>query len=642
MKKNELKIVVTTTPIRPVPTDFPPIGALSVISSLKDAGYSSVKFYDIDRLRPSYEEALNHLMKLKPDIVGISAVVSTAYEYTKKLSLDIKKNLPNTTIVVGGNLGASAEILLKLTGIDFVVVGEGERVIVEFMDTYILENETKSYTDVPGLVFLDENQNLINTGFAKPVSKEKLYDIDWKILEEDSIIEGFFIPVNESILAKAAYGDDPRSKEEHRQNKTLGTIVSSKGCVARCTFCHRWDKGIRYIPVPVLKKRIQEVIEKYNVGFINFGDENFGTHHAWLNEFCEMIKEFDVLWRVAGMRVNKIDQEHLHMMKDAGCVAVYFGMETGSNKMLEIMEKKVALEDNFKALTWTLEAELNTTVQLILGMPGEDSATVRETGKFVEFASQLSVDHNPLSLSINYAQALPGTPLYENARKSGVIGKDISSEEKYLLLISDRDASETETTLNFTDAPKLIAESWRPYLTALAARSYIKKFGRKNYVKHLQASNYFEVIGDEDTDLSNETGYFNFPKEKIDVNVSASTDSTSKASKAMTMKDGQLPSFWKIIAKKQWRVLFVVYPMFIYHFRFFLPMLVLVYSFFRQNPTYAGNLLKEYLIWRCKKVLSLSRSKKNIEAKSLRKILKDDPLEIVTDLTAMKPLREGR
>jgi anaerobic magnesium-protoporphyrin IX monomethyl ester cyclase len=640
MNKNELKIVVTTTPIRPVPTDFPPIGALSVITALKDAGYLSTKFYDIDRLRPSYEDAINHLISLKPDIVGISAVVSTAYEYTKKLSLDIKKNLPNTSIVLGGNLGASAEILLKYTGIDYVVVGEGERVIVEFMDTHISQDETIKFEDVPGLVFLDKNQNLINTGFAKPVGKEKLYEFDWKILEEDSIIEGFFIPVNESILAKAAYGDDPRSKEDHRQKKTLGTLVSSKGCVARCTFCHRWDKGIRYIPIPVLKERIREVIEKYNVGFINFGDENFGTHHVWLDAFCEMIKEFDILWRVAGMRVNKIDKEHLQMMKDAGCVAVYFGMETGSKKMLQIMEKKVQLEDNFNALKWTIGAGLNTTVQLILGMPGEDTSTVRETGKFVEFASQLNKDHNPLSLSINYAQALPGTPLYEHARKKGIIGNDSLSEEKYLLLISDRDASEVVTTLNFTDEPKLITETWRPYLTALAARSYIQKFGKENYIKHLQTSNYFEVVGDEDNGLSNETGYFNFPKEKIDV--SASTDSTNKVLKPMAMKDGVLPSFWKIISQKQWRVLIVVYPMVIYHFRFFLPMLVLVYSFFQQSPAYTKGLLKEYIIWRFKKVLGFFKSQNNLEAKSLRKIVNEDAIVIATDLTSMQPLRDGR
>ena len=87
MKKDEVNIVIITTPIRPVPTEYPPIGSLSVISSLREAGYLSTKFYDIDGLRPSYEEALNHLIDLKPDVIGISAVVSTAYEYTKRISL---------------------------------------------------------------------------------------------------------------------------------------------------------------------------------------------------------------------------------------------------------------------------------------------------------------------------------------------------------------------------------------------------------------------------------------------------------------------------------------------------------------------------------------------------------------------------
>jgi anaerobic magnesium-protoporphyrin IX monomethyl ester cyclase len=640
MKKNELKIVITTTPIRPVPTDYPPIGALSVISSLTNAGYSLTNLYDIDRLRPSYEEVLNHLIHVKPDIIGISAVVSTAYEYTKKLSLSIKEILPNTTIILGGNLGASAEILLKYSGVDFIVIGEGENVIVEFMDTYVLENYSKSYLNVPGLVFLDENKNLVNTGYSEPISKEKIYDIDWKILEEYSKIESFFIPITKSVLAQSAFGFDERSKEEKRQNKTLGTLVASKGCVARCTFCHRWDKGIRYIPIPVLKARIQEIIKKYNVGFINFGDENFGSSHKWLTDFCEMIKPFDVLWRVAGMRVNRVDPEHLVIMKDAGCVAVYFGMETGSNKMLQIMEKKVALKDNYNAMQWIVDAGLNTTIQLIVGMPGEDNETIRETGKFVEYAAQLSKNYNPLDLSINYAQALPGTSLYEYARKEGLIGTDSFSEEKYLLMISDRNASDEATTINFSNLPRVITESWRPYLIAVAARGYIKKFGRKNYVKQIQSSNYFEVLLDDDKDISNETGYFNFPKEKIDV--SGTTDSTNKASAPMIMKEGQLPSFWKIISQKQWRVLFIVYPMGVYHLRFFLPMFVIFFAFFRQDASYALGLFKEYLLWRFKKIMSLSMSKKNIEIKSLRKIVKDDSIIISTDLSAMKPLREGR
>jgi len=640
MNKNELKIVITTTPIRPIPTDYPPIGALSVISSLKNAGYSSTKLYDIDRLRPSFEDALNHLISIKPDVVGISAVVSTAYEYTKKFSLAIKKNLPNTTIILGGNLGASAEILLKYSGIDYVVVGEGEKVIVEFMENYEIHKDSKTFEKVSGLVFLDKNENLINTGYAPPINKEELYDIDWKILEEHSRIESFFIPVNESVLAQSAFGFDERSKENHRQTKTLGTLVASKGCVARCTFCHRWDKGIRYIPIPVLKIRIQEIIEKYNVGFINFGDENFGSSHVWLTEFCEMIKPFDVLWRVAGMRVNRVDPEHLVMMKDAGCVAVYFGMETGSKKMLQIMEKKVALEDNYNAMQWIVDARLNTTIQLIVGMPGENNSTITETGKFVEYAAKLSKDYNPLNLSINYAQALPGTPLYEHARKEGLIGTDIPSEEKYLLMISDRDASDEATSINFSDVPRVITESWRPYLIAVAARGYIKKFGRKNYIKQIQSSNYFEILEEEDNNLSNETGYFNFPKEKIDV--SGSTDSTNKSSRPMLIKNNQLPSLWKIISQKQWRILFIVYPIAIYNLRFFLPLLVIFFAFFRQDAKYALGLIQEYFSWRFKKILRFSSSKKELETKSLRKIVNDDINIITNDLPAMKPLRQGR
>ena len=146
--------------------------------------------------------------------------------------------------------------------------------------------------------------------------------------------------------------------------------------------------------------------------------------------------------------------------------------------MLQIMEKKVRLEDNYNAMKWIVEAGLHTTIQLIVGMPGEDKSTIRETSKFVEYSSQLSKDRNPLDLSINYAQALPGTDLYEYARRNGIIGSDIFSEEEYLLNISDKDASDAFSTLMYSDNPRILALAWRPYLTLAATRSYIKKFGK--------------------------------------------------------------------------------------------------------------------------------------------------------------------
>ena len=136
-KKNYPKIIILTLPLRELPTVFPPIGSLSVITALKKAGFENTNFYNVDFLRPKYEEILAYIEKEKPDIIGISAVVSTGYRFTKDLSLDIKKILPNVTIILGGNLGASAEVILKKTGVDSICTGEGEKTAVDFVHCWL-------------------------------------------------------------------------------------------------------------------------------------------------------------------------------------------------------------------------------------------------------------------------------------------------------------------------------------------------------------------------------------------------------------------------------------------------------------------------------------------------------------------------
>ena len=123
-----MKAMIVTTPIRPVPSRFPPIGSLNIINYARKHGYDGIEFYNVDAIRPDYGEVIAHIKKAAPDILGISAVVSTAYEYTKRLSIDIKRLLPDTLIVMGGSLGASAEVLLRKTGVALCVLGEGEKV----------------------------------------------------------------------------------------------------------------------------------------------------------------------------------------------------------------------------------------------------------------------------------------------------------------------------------------------------------------------------------------------------------------------------------------------------------------------------------------------------------------------------------
>ena len=368
--QNNPKILFITTPIRPTPTQFPPLACLSIISALNKAGFNHTELYNIDLLRPDYQEVLAHIQASKPDILGISAVVSTAYEYSKKLSLDIKKLLPQTTILLGGNLGASAEIILKKTGVDFVCTGEGEETIVEFATLWQHSKSKADYETLKGWAFLNNKNEMVTTPYADPVPAERIYDIDWSILEDLEQMEYFISPYDKAI-EDYSFFHDPRAHDPNRTQKTLTRIPTTKGCVARCTFCHRWDKGIRFIPVPTVMERIDYFIKKYNVGFIRMVDENFGSSNKWLLEFTAEIKKRDVLWSVGGMRVSTITSEMIRNMKDAGCTSIFYGMETGSAKMLEIMEKVTTVEQNKNAVKWMTDNDMFTIVQLIVGMPGE-------------------------------------------------------------------------------------------------------------------------------------------------------------------------------------------------------------------------------------------------------------------------------
>lgn len=116
-------------------------------------------------------------------------------------------------------------------------------------------------------------------------------------------------------------------------------------------------------------------------------------------------------------------------------------------------------------------------------MPGETPVTIRETADFVAYAQKLNGYKNPKHISINFAQALPGTPLYEYGRITGRIGTTIEAEEKYLLEISDRNAADETTTLNFTDCPRLIQFSWPQLIKRIVNYEYAKKFGINHYYK---------------------------------------------------------------------------------------------------------------------------------------------------------------
>jgi anaerobic magnesium-protoporphyrin IX monomethyl ester cyclase len=494
---NTMKILICTVPIRPMPTDYPPFGSLAIIQSLREAGFAPV-FYDIDGLRPPFEEVVERLRSEAPDWIGISAVVSTAYGYVKKLCEVIREVSPKTKIVLGGNLAASAELLHRFCKVDVCVVGEGEKIIVKLANYFLQHPDALDYSalkKINGLSFLDSNSDFVLTGYEEAIPGRELFDPDFTILKDNSKIDLFM----SDPLSRLAFRRDRRTYEAHRVGKRLGTVVATKGCVARCTFCHRWDKGFRQIPPERVIGRIKHLIEHYNVGFIRFGDENFGSDRKATEEIVRLIKPLDILWCVAGVRACTVDLELLKRMRDAGCTGVLYGFESGSADILEVMEKKLELADNYNAARWMHEADLSTVYQLVLAMPGENNRTISETIEMVKSITEFLPDPPYKRLSINYIQALPGTPVYEYARTKGLIGASPAEEEEYLLEISDVNAGDDTKFLNFTASPYLTVQSWRMRILYEATVHWYRYRRSRNLAMHLAQDDLDRYEG----------GYFN-------------------------------------------------------------------------------------------------------------------------------------
>ncbi len=631
-----MKTLLVTTPIRPIPTTYPPFGCLSIINYAREIGGEEIEFYNIDGMRPSYEEALEYIIAAKPNLFGISAVVSTAYAYTKKLSIDVKKALPDCIIVVGGNMGASADILLNCAAVDMVVLGEGEKVFLNIIKRAKETNRVLDFQDIPGLALLGSDGKMINSGYETQLPKEAVYDIDWGDLESSSDLEMFiFSPFdNAGNVTMPAFKHDERTHQPHRRQKKVATLVTSKGCVAKCTFCHRWDKGIRYVPPKIMANRIEELISKFNVGFLEFGDENFGTDKRWLKEFCELIKPMDLLFRVGGMRVNCVTPEYIEMMRDAGATNLTYGMETGSPRMLEVMEKKTKIEDNRNAVKWTLDAGLPQVVQLVIGMPGETPETIAETIDFCIYAQTMKPSQNPNDLSINYAQALPGTPLYEYGRYRKLIGRSIEDEEKYLLRISDKDAHDEFTNLNFTNYPDIECQIWRPLITISVNYAFVKKWGLSQYYNILlNDAQYFK-------NKRADTGYYANPKRLVDM--SMTTDSINDVRKIYELDKTNSqtpPSLFSLIRGGKFGLAMICYPVLFYRLRHFLVFMVMAKNLKSIKPQIV---LKQFIDYAFGRVLPKIGAAKRFSHISLRKIMQNEVKDAMQTPEAMIPLRKGR
>ena len=481
-----------------------PILPKSAITQLNDwatkNGFSGCKFYDIDMLYPSDEEIEKFFIENPADVVGLSAVVSTSYMQVRRLAKIIKKVNQNTLVVCGGYLTAAANTVLKKTEVDICVVGDGEVAwvgILQAMKEHLEKGKNRididSLLKVKGIALLNHDGVLKFTGYGQKLSSCHMHPPNFEylrsgLLGNDEALKGYFRPWKQT----ESFNMDDRAYDPKRKPMTA-SIFTSKGCVAKCTFCQRGSKGYSIYDLDKLDKHLQNLKDNYNVGFINIVDENFASNNKYAREVAELLHKHDLLWSCLGVRVTSVDKNDLIHFKNHGCCNIGFGIETGSQTMLDIMEKKVKVEDTKYVIKSCAEIGLHVNFEgFMVGMPGESLKTAQDSGKLMgELCASIRV---PVDLvfantDLSYAIPLVGTPLYEYGKQLGLVGQTVDQEEEYLEMTSNI-SQYKRYYINFNGAPTSEFLFWDMLVFLEATRTYLRLM--KNQTEHPERLKKFQ------------------------------------------------------------------------------------------------------------------------------------------------------
>ncbi|MBC7100056.1 MAG: B12-binding domain-containing radical SAM protein [Methanobacteriales archaeon] len=378
----------------------PPLNLMYLGASLEKASFS-VKILDDNLKRWGYEQITKLVEKLNPFIIGVTATTATiknSLEYIKS----IKRILPDVLTIIGGPHPTFLPIdtLKALKELDVVVIGEGEETFTELAEKYEKKGE-KGLEEVKGIAYRDQSKIRVNE--PRPLIR----DLD-------------SLPFPARHLVPFKEYETTKNDQAH--------IITSRGCIYSCEYCSSsliMGKKFRARSPENVVDEIEELYDKYKIGEIGFIDDAFVLNKRRAHRIAEEIKErsLDIRWSTSS-RVNTINKQLLSNLKSAGLQSIYYGVESGSQRVLDLMNKKITLKQSEDAVKIAKDLEIEVMASFMFGYPGETPA---EMDKTIDFSIKLDPDYAQYSILTPF----PGTPIYYKLEKRGLIEKDW---EKYTVL----------------------------------------------------------------------------------------------------------------------------------------------------------------------------------------------------------------
>ncbi len=428
-----MKMLLINPPIREwsKPNVFP-LGLGYIASVLLQEKYE-VEILDINAFRWDKSEVESKIKEAEFDVVGIGGIITT-YRYIKWITSVLKKHHPTKKIIVGGSVGSSIpEIMLTKNPVDVVCTGEGEETIKELIKALETNGDLSR---VKGIWYKDDTGRINKTEKRFPAKNMDVIPFPaWDVF-----------PIE--IYLKNPVGAPNRNKWiDGSSDETVPlsmNLCATRGCPYQCVYCYHdfMGQGYRNRTARNVIQEIEILYSNYNVGYFHFIDDEFVMKGDFVFEFCSLMKDImdrnnhKLTWGCSG-RVNLMDEKLVATMAASGCVLIGYGIESGSQKMLDLIKKKVSVEQTRESVRLTQKYLGWADCSFMIGYPGETEETIKET---VDFCKELDLTPEVIFFLTPY----PGTELYQMALQQG----KIKDEEEYILGLGEQGE---RISVNFTD-----------------------------------------------------------------------------------------------------------------------------------------------------------------------------------------------
>ncbi|MEW6074793.1 MAG: radical SAM protein [Candidatus Omnitrophota bacterium] len=355
-----------------------PLNIMILGTYLKNAGIQ-VKIID----EVAGDDVVKETKEFSPDLVGFTST-TCSYPRAAQLMKTIK-NLGYTTIIGGVHASALPESVLN-EGFDMVVVGEGEKTLLK-------------------IVSEERQKGIFRT-------------------EKADILKAEEIPLPDRTLVNMEFYIRVKDRTPHDPNldfvpigAKMATMLSSRGCPFNCIFCHNTWRGIpvRFLRPEVMIEEIERLISHYGIRYIWFLDDEFFLNKSRASSFCEQLirKRIKIHWATS-VRPDSLDEGLVSIAALAGCKRLAFGFESGSQRILDVLNKRSNVEENLAIASLCHKYNIEVSGLIMVGNPTETKYDIKLTRDFIKKSK-------PDSLCISVLTPFPGTRLWEWCREQGYL-----------------------------------------------------------------------------------------------------------------------------------------------------------------------------------------------------------------------------